>query len=139
MSDKSKFYKIPKSFVWTVIFLNCGWGGVKVYDWWLHVNWPPVELSNQIFIKEFHKKFHCLEGPNFTVTKEMLKGDVNATTYLPVGIDRKIFFDKPECAGIGFYLGYEGSGIRYEFNVYDMTTKQKTATIVITHESFQHQ
>jgi hypothetical protein len=139
MSDESKVYKIPKTWVWAVIFLTGSWWGYKVYDWLKHVNWPPVDLSNQAFIKEFHKKFNCLEGADYTVTKEMLRGDVNPNTRFPVGIDRRAFFEKPECAALGLYLPYEGSGIRDEFNIYDMTTKQKTANIVITHESFKHQ
>ena len=139
MQDDSTVYKIPKTWVWFLAFISCLWIFYKIADWATHVNWPPADLSNQTFIKELNKKYKCNEGEKYDVTEKELGINSNSTSPLILGIDRKVFFDHPECTGAGLYLSYEGSGIRKKIDIYDINTKLKTATIVITHEKFEHQ
>ncbi len=127
-------YMIPKRWVWSAIALLLGWLVYEAYDRVSHMNWPPADRSNDAYLKTLE----CDKGSNYLVTKQMLEGDANSKIFTLVGIDRTAFIKDPKCV-IGFYLGFEGSGVRNEFNVYDMTTKRKTAHISITHEAFAHQ
>ena len=68
----------------------------------------------------------------------MLRGDKASTSFQPVGVDRLLYTESPACAAVGLYLSLEGTGVRADFNIYDMTTKRKTANIVVTHERFDH-
>ncbi len=110
------------------------WFFYKFNDWWQHVNWPPADQRNV----ELIKSLNCSKTRSYLVTKEMLNDDREAKSFQPVGVDRLLYVESPACAAIGIYLSLEGSGVRTDFNVYDMTTKRKTANIVITHERFDH-
>jgi hypothetical protein len=136
MSHPSKTYPIPKYIVWVVICWLVVWPSYKIHDWWTHLNWPPSDLRNKVITSEISKKYGCSEGRNYTITKEILQGNPDATTRQTLGVDRQFFIDKPACAGIGLYLPFEGTGIREEFDVFDMTTKTRTAHIIITHKNF---
>jgi hypothetical protein len=133
-------YMIPKRWVWSAIALLLGWLVYAAYDRVVHMNWPPADMSNQKQIKSM--SLNCSKKnkgrPGF-VTQEALNGKLERSNYIPLGFDRMDFIDEPECMGVRLYLIYEGSGVREEFNVYDMTTKIKTAHIVITHETFAHE
>lgn len=126
------FYKVPKWLVWSAVPVLFLWIFYKTNDWWQHVNWPPADQRNV----EITKALNCDKIKNYTVTKEMLKGTPDANSFQPVGVDRLLYVERPACAAIGTYLSLEGSGVRRDFNVYDMTTGRKTANIVITHERF---
>lgn len=128
-------YRVPKWIVWVTMTLAGAALVSFVADWAMHVNWPPVEGRNEALIKSLN----CDKPPGYMVTDEMLRGDTSGKSFQPVGVDRRAFIDKPACVAAGVYLGYEGSGIRNEFNVYDMSRKRRTARIVITHEKFVHQ
>lgn len=127
-----RFYKIPKGLVWGVIAMLTFWICYTFYDLWKHVDWPPTEQRNA----ELIKSLNCSKAGSYLVTKEMLTDNREAKSFQPVGIDRMLYVESPACASIGIYLSLEGSGVRTDFNVYDMTTKRKTANIVITHERF---
>ena len=128
------FYRVPKWLVWSAVALFFFWFFYRFNDWWQHVNWPPADQRNA----EFVNSLNCTKTRSYLVTKEMLSVDREAKSFLPVGVDRLVYLESPACAAAGIYLSKEGTGIRDSFNVYDMTTKRKTANIVITHELFDH-
>lgn len=133
-------YAISKRWVWGAIVIIFSWLLHAAYDKLVHQNWPPADLSNQKLIKSM--SLNCKEkreGRSGFVTQETLDGKPERAGGIPLGFDRQDFIDAPECTGVRLYLPYEGSGIREEFGVYDMTKKTKTAHIVITHEKFDHQ
>ena len=137
MSEPSKTYAVPKYWVWLfscVIFL---WGGYKVYDYFAHVNWPPADPRNLAFFQALAKDLNCEKFGSYSITQEMIDGDSSGKSYRPVGFDRRIFFDAPGCIGAGIYVLKEGTGLRDQFDIFDMTTKQRTARVTITHESFK--
>lgn len=133
--ENSNFYKVPKIWVWVCVSIFSMWLFYKVVDWATHLNWPPVDLRNQSFIKSLTQKYNCSRGDQYSVTEKKIKSDESTST-VHLGIDRNIFFDHPECNGARIYLAYEGTGIRETLYIYDRKTKQKTATIVVTHEKF---
>lgn len=137
MDNSSKTYAIPKLWVWLAICVVIFWCGYKVYDWWIHVNWPPADPRNHAFFTKLAKDLNCEKFGNYSVTQEMVDGDSTGKSFRPVGFDRRVFFEAPGCIGAGMYVLKEGTGIRDQFDVFDMTTKQRTARFTITHESFK--
>ena len=129
-------YAINKYLVWGVVFWFIAWPTYNVYDWLSHKNWPPADPRNHAFFTKLVTDLGCDKLPAATVTQEMLDGDTSGRSFRPVGFDRKAFFDAPGCIGAGIYVLKEGTGIRDQFDVFDMTTKQRTARFIITHESF---
>lgn len=136
MQDDSTVYKIPKTWVWFLVSIFFLWILYKATDFIIHANWPPADTYNQVFIKNLNEKYKCNNGNKYSVTQQMLDGVPATANNYSLGIDRKIFFEHPECNGARLYLAYEGSGIREKIDIYDMTTKQRTASFVITHEKF---
>lgn len=139
MINFSKTYAIPKYWVWLLICTTLLFGGYKVHDWWTHLNWPPADPRNYAYFQELTKKMGCDKFPSAIVTREMIEGDTSGKSFVPIGIDRKAFFEFPSCVGAGIYVLKEGTGVRDQFDVFDMTTKRRTARFTITHESFNQQ
>jgi hypothetical protein len=81
----------------------------------------------------------CDKLPGYLVTKEMLGGDKSGKSFQPVGIDRLAFIEKPACVAAGIYLSREGTGIRDEFDVHDMSNMRRMARFAITHDKFDHE
>lgn len=133
-------YAIPKRWVWCAVAIISFWLMHAAYDKLIHQNWPPADRSNRKLIEGM--SLNCKEknnGRTGFVTQEALDGKPERIGAIPLGFDRQDFIDAPECMGVRLYLIYEGSGIREEFDIYDMSKKTKTAHIVITHEKFDHQ
>ena len=127
-------YCVPKWAVWmAATFLGIA-AAYWVNDAVTHMDWPPYGGSNAEIIKA--NDCAHLNRPSYTVTEEQLTGDTSGKSRQYAGFDRQVFFDHAECMAAVLYLHYEGSGVRQEFNIYDMTTKRKTAHFVITHEKF---
>ncbi len=133
-STTVSFYRVPKWLARGVIVLSVLWSLYKTNDWWQHVDWPPADQRNA----ELVKSLNCNKNRSYLVTKEMLRGDKASNSFQPVGVDRLLYIESPACAAVGLYLSLEGTGVRADFNIYDMTTKRKTANIVVTHERFDH-
>lgn len=136
MAISSKTYAVPKYQVWLSICVVLFWCGYKAYDWFSYKNWPPADPRNHAFYTKLVTDLGCNKLTGATVTQEMLDGDTSGKSFRPVGIDRKAFFEAPGCIGAGIYVLKEGTGIRDQFDVFDMTTKRRTARFTITHESF---
>lgn len=130
-SDK-KHYRVRKEIAWliaTILFLGLG---KTFYEYWNHLNWPPYQGSNKSFISSLECE-RKLREKNYNVSQEMLDGDVTGKTFHPLGYDRSLFFDHPECAAVD-YLFYEGSGIKLKYSIFDMRRKLPTAHVEISFE-----
>ncbi|MBL0085141.1 MAG: hypothetical protein IPP44_00215 [Ideonella sp.] len=126
------YYRVPKWLVWGLTAITLALLLRHCADLWSHADWPPWDGSNQ----EYVKSLNCGLKQDMDVTQEKLRGEPSQTHSRRIGLDRRAFIEIPECVAVGMYLHLEGSGVRHEFGVYDMTTKRLTARIVITHEKF---
>lgn len=127
-------YLIPKWIVWLVVLLVVGVLVQQCVDILRHLDWPPHDGRNLAI----RNALNCNARTSHAVTAQMLRGEKSTEYSARIGVDRLAFITNADCLAAGIYLRDEGTGIRHEFGVYDMSTKRLTARIVITHEKFDH-
>lgn len=119
-----KHYRIRKEFMWLCVLAVMCAIGYQVNDYVRYVNWPPYELSNQVFIKSLKCK-ELYPPPSIQE-----RASWESSTLRDV-VDRRNYLEQPECAAGSFFV-YEGNPVRHSFDIVDTLRKKRTARVVIT-------